>query len=139
MSKEIEEFIDSLKSWEKNYAIQDYDCDKYDCEVATICKAQKEKDMNTLVNFWNEKLDNKYFELRHPIYNDVLTRAVYSIQKGRTNVVFFIDKDNKHPWAIFQVAHLIDGCAVQGKILKIFSYWNYYFLDSKSLSLDEKI
>ena len=138
MSKEIVDFIESLKEWEKNFKIENYDYTKYECEVASIAKAENEKDIDTLVKVWQSRLDNKYFELRHPIYNDVLTRAVYSIQKGRTNVVFFIDKDNKHPWAIFQVAHLIDGCAVQGKILKIFSYWNYYFLDSKSLSLDEK-
>ena len=127
MSKEIEEFINSAKS-QDIFEIKEYDYTKYDCEVATIYKAQKEKDMNTLVNFWNEKLDNKYFELRHPIYNHITTRAVYSIV-GYATIVFMIDKDNKYPWVFTQHYNVIDLIFVSNYYLDINNWWGEEMLN----------
>ncbi len=98
MSKEIQEFVEKLKDWKNNFPIQEYDYTKYDCEVANIAKWQKENNINELINFWNEKCKNDYFELKHPVYNDVITRAVNNyFDNGVRNYVFMIDKNNKYP------------------------------------------
>ncbi len=127
MSKEIQEFVEKLKDWKNNFPIQEYDYTKYDCEVANIAKWQKENNINELINFWNEKCKNDYFELKHPVYNDVITRAVNNyFDNGVRNYVFMIDKNNKYPWILFQDSHLINSCILPNKIFKIFSYWNFW-------------
>ncbi len=127
MSKEIQEFVEKLKDWKNNFPIQEYDYTKYDCEVANIAKWQKENNINELINFWNEKCKNDYFELKHPVYNDVITRAVNNyFDNGVRNYVFMIDKNNKYPWILLQDSHLINSCILPNKIFKIFSYWNFW-------------
>lgn len=127
MSKEIQEFIEKLKDWKNNFSVQEYDYTKYDCEVANIAKWQKENNINELINFWNEKCKNDYFELKHPVYNDVITRAVNNyFDNGVRNYVFMIDKNNKYPWILLQDSHLINSCILPNKIFKIFSYWNFW-------------
>ncbi|OCR04740.1 hypothetical protein BA184_07620 [Helicobacter pullorum] len=103
MSKEIQEFIEKLKDWKNNFPIQEYDYTKYDCEVANIAKWQKENNINELVNFWNEKFKSYSLALKHPFYNDIITKAVYNCYDGNVvNCVFMIDEDNKHPWIFVQ-------------------------------------
>ncbi|WP_072218984.1 hypothetical protein [Campylobacter coli] len=127
MSKEIQEFIEKLKDWKNNFPIQDYDYTKYNCEVADIAKWQKENNVNELINFWNEKIKEECFELKHPVYNDIATRAVGNYFDNQvSNYVFMIDKDNKYPWILFQNSHLINSCILPNKIFKIFSYWNFF-------------
>ncbi|EOH3487224.1 hypothetical protein ACL14A_001784, partial [Campylobacter coli] len=126
-SKEIQEFIEKLKDWKNNFPIQDYDYTKYNCEVADIAKWQKENNVNELINFWNEKIKEECFELKHPVYNDIATRAVGNYFDNQvSNYVFMIDKDNKYPWILFQNSHLINSCILPNKIFKIFSYWNFF-------------
>ena len=130
MSKEIQEFIEKLKDWTNNFPVQDYDYAKYDCEVANIVKWQKESNINELINFWNEKLKEDYFELKHPIYNDVITRAVWSIiSADAATIVFMIDKDNKYPWLFAQVFSLIN-CIITANKISIFLDWGK---DKKSI------
>ncbi|EKT2691551.1 hypothetical protein QD666_001866, partial [Campylobacter coli] len=110
MSKEIQEFIEKLKDWKNNFPIQEYDYTKYDCEVANIAKWQKENNINELINFWNEKIKEEYFELKHPIYNDVVTMAVSSyFDNYISNYIFMIDKDNKYPWILIQISNSINA------------------------------
>ncbi|OCR11999.1 hypothetical protein BA919_09040, partial [Helicobacter pullorum] len=123
MSKEIQEFIEKLKDWKNNFPVQDYDYAKYNCEVANIAKWQKESNINEIINFWNEKLKEDYFELKHPTYNDVITRAVWSIISADTaTIVFMIDKDNKYPWLFAQVFSLIN-CIITPNKMSIFLDW----------------
>lgn len=127
MSKEIQKFIENLKDWKNNFPMQDYDYTKYNCEVANIVQWQKENNINELINFWNEKLKEDFFELKHPIYNNITTRAVYSYFDGNIcNYIFMMDKDNRYPWILFQDSHLINSCILPNKILKIFSFWNNF-------------
>lgn len=127
MSKEIQEFVEKLKDWKNNFPIRDYDYTKYNCEVANIAKWQKENNVNELINFWNEKIKEECFELKHPVYNDIATRAVGNYFDNQvSNYVFMIDKDNKYPWILFQNSHLINSCILPNKIFKIFSYWNFF-------------
>ncbi|HEB7537164.1 TPA: hypothetical protein RZH67_001695, partial [Campylobacter coli] len=102
MSKEIQEFIEKIKDWENNFIVQNYDHTKYSCELANIAIWLKENNISALMNFWNEKIKGDYFELKHPIHNDVITRAVKSCIILDFNWVFFIDEENKHPFWLGQ-------------------------------------
>ncbi|ECP7611368.1 alpha-2,3-sialyltransferase, partial [Campylobacter jejuni] len=124
MSREIQEFIEKLKDWKNNFSIQDYDYAKYNCEVADIAKWQKENNVNELINFWNEKIKEDYFELKHPIYNDVVTRAVYNVNADNfNNWVFFIDEKNKYPFCIGQTCSLINTLIADNNFFIINEGW----------------
>jgi tetratricopeptide (TPR) repeat protein len=80
---------------------------------------QKEKDIDGLLNFWKEKFKKQYFELQHPEYPEITSRAVYNIQYDWTNYIFMIDKDNKEPWIIAQCFNLVDLVITKRVILNI--------------------
>lgn len=121
MSKEIQEFVEKLKDWKNNFSIQDYDYTKYNCEVADITKWQKENNVNKLINFWNEKIKEDYFELKHPIYNDVITRATDSyFDKNVLNIIFMTDRNNKNPWIFAQCFRSINLVICQQAVFSIF-------------------
>lgn len=125
MSKEIQEFIEKLKDWKNNFSIQDYDYTKYNCEVADIAKWQKENNVNELINFWNEKIKEDYFELKHPLYNDIVTRAVFSCNIDNFfNWVFFIDIKNENPFLLGQVTSCINFILAENSIIILHEGWS---------------
>ncbi|WP_246801810.1 hypothetical protein [Campylobacter sp. 2018MI34] len=150
MSKEIQDFIEKLKDWKNNFIIQDYDFTKYNCEVSDIAKWQKEYNANELINFWNKKIKKDYFELKHPIYNDIVTRAVWSCNLNIFfNWVFFIDKDNRYPFFIAQVCSCINFIITQNAIFILNKGWDglyigtinllkNFIIDSNDLELEYK-
>ncbi|WP_243705896.1 hypothetical protein [Campylobacter volucris] len=124
MSSEIISFLKNLKDWRKNFSIYDYDYSQYNCEIADIAKMQIEKNADGLIKFWNTKVKNEYFEIKHPIYNDITLRAVYSVYNNFLhNCVFFIDKDNKHILLWVQFSHLINCFLVQDKFFRVLEPW----------------
>ena len=124
MSKEIKEFVEKLKDWRKNFKTEDYDYTKYNCEISHIAKWQKENNLNALIEFWNEKCKEDFFELKHPLYNDVITRAVYSCNNSIfNNWVFFTDKEHKHPFWLGQTCNLVNVIIEQNGIYKINIGW----------------
>lgn len=122
MNEVIDGFIKSAENWDDNFKIEEYDYAKYDCEVATICKAQKENDINTLINFWNEKLEHGYFELRHPIHNHIITRAVFSTVEHAAFVAM-IDKENQYPWIFIQHYCMMNNIIIPNAALKLYNTW----------------
>ncbi|EAJ3901448.1 alpha-2,3-sialyltransferase [Campylobacter jejuni] len=129
MSREIQEFIEKLKDWKNNFSIQDYDYTKYNCEVADIAKWQKENNVNELINFWNEKIKEDYFELKHPLYNKILTRAVFSCNVHNFfNWVFFIDIKNKNPFLLGQVNSCINFILVKNSIIILDEGWSNLYI-----------
>ncbi|EPM8636505.1 hypothetical protein ACTR6S_001611 [Campylobacter jejuni] len=129
MSREIQEFIEKLKDWKNNFSIQDYDYAKYNCEVADIAKWQKENNVNELINFWNEKIKEDYFELKHPLYNKILTRAVFSCNiHNFFNWVFFIDIKNKNPFLLGQVNSCINFILVKNSIIILDEGWSNLYI-----------
>ncbi|ELJ8950904.1 hypothetical protein RT930_001625, partial [Campylobacter coli] len=71
MSQAIKLFLNDLKDWRKNFSIENYDYNGYSCEIADIAKMQAEKNTKGLVEFWRNQSQNKYFEIKHPIYNNI--------------------------------------------------------------------
>ncbi|EAH9863613.1 alpha-2,3-sialyltransferase, partial [Campylobacter coli] len=108
MSKEIQEFIEKLKDWKNNFPIQDYDYTKYNCEVADIAKWQREDNIGELINFWNGKIREDFFELKHPIYNNIIVRAVKNYQLGIHNFILFTDKYYKNFFILGQSLNAVD-------------------------------
>ncbi|HFU2596678.1 TPA: hypothetical protein ACH5K9_000639 [Campylobacter jejuni] len=108
MNKEIQEFIEKLKNWKNNFTIQDYDYVKYDCEVADIAKWQREDNISELINFWNGKIREDFFELKHPIYNNITVRAVKNYQLGIHNFILFTDKYCKFFFILGQSLNAVD-------------------------------
>ncbi|MCI7046974.1 MAG: hypothetical protein MR955_02485, partial [Helicobacter sp.] len=137
MSKEIQEFIEKLKDWKNNFPVQDYDYTKYDCEVANIAKWQKENNINELINFWNEKIKEEYFELKHPICNDVVTRAIWSCNLDNLlNWIFFVDIKNKNPFFLGQVCSCVNFMFVQNNFMILDEGWDNLYIDTASILSD---
>ncbi|EAJ6177780.1 hypothetical protein O8I49_02725 [Campylobacter lari] len=111
--KEIKVFLDKLQSWNKYFKITDYQHDKYDCEISDFFKMSLEVrenklDFSDLLEYWRNIFSKDYFELYHPIYNNVRTRAVKNFFAPKkyprfSNYIFFIDENNQHPWILCQV------------------------------------
>ena len=78
MSKEIEEFIDSL-NYIKNFEhIDGYDFNKYPYEMSLIKEMLAKVDYQGILDFWKNKISNSYgasFEIKHPLYTNIITRA----------------------------------------------------------------
>lgn len=74
----IEKFIEKLNKGD--YIHLDYDYKKYDCEMSAlkpIILNGGDRKFDEIVNFWNEKQQSDYFEMQHPLYNYITTRAVF--------------------------------------------------------------
>ncbi|MBT0818929.1 hypothetical protein KJQ73_04045, partial [Campylobacter lari] len=111
--KEIKVFLDKLQMWDKYFQITDYQHDKYDCEISDFFKMSLEVredklDFSDLLEYWRNIFSKDYFELHHPIYNNIKTRAIKNFFAPKkhprfSNYVFFIDEKNQHPWILCQV------------------------------------
>lgn len=107
MSEQVDRFLSSLESWKENFEVKDFDTTGDD-ELSQIIAMQRNKDVDGLLKVWRQKLDQDYFELTHPEFPEVVTRAAYSIQHGMANFVFMIDSENKLPWVFGQCEGFID-------------------------------
>ncbi|HEG2581381.1 TPA: hypothetical protein SCV07_000699 [Campylobacter lari] len=103
MMEYIKRFIDRCKD-NKNFKYNEYDFSKYSGELSQICEMKEKKDLYGIVNFYKSFENKKYFEVYHPINNNILTRAIYSYK----DCVIFIDKSNKYIWAAFQARGIFD-------------------------------
>ncbi|EAI0639244.1 hypothetical protein E0101_08240 [Campylobacter coli] len=111
--KNIKIFLDKLQSWNKHFKITDYQYDKYNCEISDFFKMSLEiqenkLDFGELLEYWRNIFSKDYFELYHPIYNNIKTRAIKNFFAPKkhprfSNYVFFIDENNQHPWILCQV------------------------------------
>lgn len=126
MSQEIVNFIESFKEFDKNFARYEYESDKYECEIAQIARIQRAANEN-LKAFWDKQVQNDYFELKHPLYNHIQTRAVANFYNCITNIVFMIDEDNKHPWLLIQVTHACNAFFTPYKAFCVLETWNNLF------------
>ncbi|HEC1755065.1 TPA: hypothetical protein R1715_001420, partial [Campylobacter lari] len=84
-----------------------YDYKSYKGEIADIREAYIDNNIQYFIDFWNLKNQEKYFEMKHPILNNITTRAVFSVQLNSANFVFMIDKKNRYPWIIGQCQSLV--------------------------------
>ncbi|EIB12654.1 hypothetical protein ACT6B8_04320 [Campylobacter coli] len=127
MSKEVQEFIDSLKNYKDFYNMSDasvYKYENYNCEASLIYEMQKKNNIKGIIDFWKNKENEKYLEFQHPIYNHIKTRAVGNyFSQDINNIVFFIDKSNQYPWAIFQICSCINYIIVCNKIYLFIEPW----------------
>ncbi|AJC87300.1 hypothetical protein [Campylobacter insulaenigrae] len=122
--KKIEEFLDRLKGGESNFARKSYEVDKYDCEISNIVKQfHTDAILQIICNFWNKQQAKNYFEVNHPIYNNILTKAVFSITNGEGNYIFFIDQTNMYPWVMFQAGDIFNKIIVDNIIYEISYEW----------------
>lgn len=117
MLENIENFLSKLKSPHRSFGIKGLDLstckaypyEKYDCEIALLHQCSFERDTNNpqLKQTFKEIFAKEYLELHHPIYTNILTRAVLSINNkivqnagGYNSFVFFIDENNQYPWIL---------------------------------------
>lgn len=115
MSEAVDSFLESFKYWQKKFKIMNYPYWDYNCEVSEIVKFELTNQREKLIQFWNKMTDNEYFELSHPIYNNIRTRAVLNFYDGiTTNMVFMIDSQNQFPWIFYQSSSLIDCIIIPG-------------------------
>ncbi|WP_270990717.1 hypothetical protein [Campylobacter upsaliensis] len=111
MSKEIEKFLEILKDPHKHFGInvhdlstcKAYEYEKYDCEIALLhkCHFENDPDNEKLLSTFKDVFSKDYLELRHPFYNDVVTRAVLNVTRPWSPSIYFIDENNQYPWIIY--------------------------------------
>ena len=103
-TKEIADFVKSLKDLDDKPKTIHYDYSKYNCEIAEFVEAQVEFDVEKCLEFYRKQENNQFFEIKHPIYNDIKTRAIYSSIKEAQAIqyefLFFIDQNNQYPWIL---------------------------------------
>lgn len=58
------------------------------------------------MDFYRKQENNKYFEITHPIHNEIQTRVVASGGEWQS-VTFLIDENNEYPWLFVS-----DRCAI---------------------------
>lgn len=107
MSHEIIVFLEKLKKWPANFEVKKFNI-KGQGELDKIVELQMNKKIGELIKVWEIKLTKEYFELPHPEYPEIMSRAVLNIQKGMANFVFMIDEENKFPWFFGQCEGFID-------------------------------
>ncbi|OCR12716.1 hypothetical protein BA919_08515 [Helicobacter pullorum] len=109
---EIEKFLQRCRMGQSAFKILPYDKESDDTEIGRICSYMKKCDYKSIIDFWKIKDKNKYLELQHPLYENIITRAVFSM----AGCIFFIDKNNKHPWVLFQAKNIIDRILVEDRM-----------------------
>ncbi|MCV3430663.1 hypothetical protein L8W59_01725 [Campylobacter lari] len=121
----VDNFIESLFDIQNGFAeVKWGDIDITD-DITKLYFMQKDKDYFAMINFWRQKIKNETFELTHPVYKNIQTRAICNVCNERaTNYIFMVDKDNKYPWLFTQSSHLIDYIVIPNYILKIGSFWS---------------
>ena len=104
MSEIIENFIERLIQLERE-KIEAYPYEQYDCELAFAQKCYHNTDFlnKDLAHMWKNIFDKPNFELHHPIYNHILTRAIMSWQPSQISLrslTLFVDENNQYPWVL---------------------------------------
>ncbi|EOH0063700.1 hypothetical protein ACLJ5Q_000855, partial [Campylobacter jejuni] len=121
------DFLQKLKDWQNNFKIENYNYNNYECEIAdffkfSITKQKYENSKNPdfklkisdfegseqFVLSWRKKFSQEYFELQHPIYNNIKTRAICDFPADINNkrfgsYILFVDEFEKYPWIVLQV------------------------------------
>ncbi len=111
MSKEIERFIERLKDHQNNFEVKVYEFEKYDCEIADLIKCGRNYNFTQeCLETWRDIFNKKYFELKHPTYNHITTRAIANFLHPRfhINYIIFTDKENKFTWLTLQLHGILD-------------------------------
>ncbi|EDP5498401.1 TPA: hypothetical protein ACRT47_001928, partial [Campylobacter jejuni] len=98
---DISQHINILKKYQ-NYKVE-YDINQFNCSVSRIIRSIREKKHSELLKFWNQRSLIDTFELEHPYYNFIKTRAVKNFHKGIINCVLMIDENKKNPWIFMQI------------------------------------
>ena len=117
---EIEKFLQRCRMGQSAFKILPYDKESDDTEIGRICSYMKKCDYKSIIDFWKIKDKNKYLELQHPLYENIITRAVFSM----AGCIFFIDKNNKHPWVLFQQRNIIDYILVEDRMYSFPGYFS---------------
>ncbi|HEF3642159.1 TPA: hypothetical protein R8I36_000612 [Campylobacter jejuni] len=129
MNTELNNFLIKLRNMHLFKRIK-YNGEKYNGEISAIQNKIISKDTNAVLEIWKQKINSRKFELEHPIYTSIKTRAVYNIFNGRAaNYVFMIDKENKYPWIFTQATCLIDYIIVPDYVINLASPWPCHGVD----------
>lgn len=153
MSKKVKRFIERLKDY-KSFELKEYECEKYNCEISVLLQNARNNDYSKeCLEIWKKIYSNEFFELKHPIYNHIKTRAIANFLHPRfhINYILFADKEENHIWLTLQL-HGIADCfiaedtiyiepfiiqwgfrnAMLGRIPQIFSFVKMEYLQSLS-------
>lgn len=118
MSENIKKFIDNLNDWEKNLTVKKFKNESVD-EFSNLANMQINSNLPGLLDIWERKLKQKYFELPHPELPEINTRAVYNLRDGMSNLIFMIDQENKYPWILGQCFNMLDYIVTMRYIVRI--------------------
>ncbi|MCV3383725.1 hypothetical protein L8T82_07705, partial [Campylobacter sp. IFREMER_LSEM_CL292] len=112
MSLDVKRFLDNYINGENLFKVLPYETTGKNTEVEKLYGYIKNIDLDSIVEFWKAQDKRKFLELQHPLYDNIITRAVFS----KYGHIFFIDKNNRHPWLLWQRVNVIDCILVDNKI-----------------------
>ncbi|ECO7370386.1 hypothetical protein FXR79_03050 [Campylobacter coli] len=144
----IKKFIDNLKNWKSSLKIKQYDFHNYSCEISELfyyIKYQERLDSSFLEK-WKKIFQLDFFELYHPIFNNIKTRAILNFEISEIgvygNYVLMVDLENKHPWLFCQFHHTAEMFITQEGIFYsplAFDWSKWYMREYLSSSLDKML
>ncbi|WP_234931623.1 hypothetical protein [Campylobacter coli] len=116
-------FINNFKNGTNGFKTLKYNYDQYNCEMSDLNKMINEINIQGIIDFWKQKQEYCFFEMKHPLYNDIVTRAIFSIADHSCNYIFFIDKYNKNIWCAIQGDTVFNKIIVNNIIYEIYPDW----------------
>jgi len=119
-NKHIKKLLEQVDSFNCKKGIPYYPI-ATDNKLTNIVEAIRNQNVSRIIDFWNNALTEKYFELPYPEDSNINTRAVFSMQIGMANVVLMLDEKKVHPWFFVQCASLIDLIIMESGIYRISS------------------
>ncbi|WP_243708219.1 hypothetical protein [Campylobacter volucris] len=127
--KYISKFIDNFKNGLNGFKRLNYDYKQYNCEMSDLNKMVNETNIQGIIDFWKKKQEYDFFEMKHPLYNNILTRAVFSIADDVCNYIFFIDKSNRYIWCGIQGDTIFNKFVVDNVIYEVYPDWRIINFD----------
>lgn len=119
MCSETVKYLKALAGGFESVNMGVYKGNIYGSDTSRIFAMQRKKDVESLVDFWKEKVKDKYFELTHPV-KKIRTKAFYNIQYGMVNFVIMADSNYENIWIIAQLQNLIDVVIFDNKIFRAY-------------------
>ncbi|WP_273213747.1 hypothetical protein [Helicobacter rodentium] len=124
MCKDAKALLDDLKKGVHFFKIQDYQYQDYEGEIAEVAKYCQQGNAQAILSLLKNKNIQKNFEIKHPLYNDITLRAVYSIANHANNYVFFVDSSNTFCLCIVQNCNFVNFFITEQIIFKVSIVWD---------------
>ena len=122
--KNIEFFLNNIKKGFSYFKKEDYNPELYDCGISNISKCCKLQKSQEILEYLKSKLSQKYFEIKHPLKNEIKLRAVFNMHSNLINFVFFTSSNNEEIIGIIQICDFVNYFFTSNTIYCVSYAWD---------------